>query len=121
MSDIPEGSGSLRWFLQRFSGIILAACLMTHVIVIHLTGGEVIDFKSVLVRIHSSIFWTIFYVIFLSNTLFHALNGVYEVIEDYKPPRWLKLFIKVLFWFAGIVSLYWGLFTLWEWISRQIV
>ncbi|MFA5794482.1 MAG: hypothetical protein WC980_05375 [Candidatus Brocadiia bacterium] len=121
MSETPKGAGGLRWFLQRFTGIILSACLITHVVVIHLTGGEVIDFKSVLVRIQSSLFWSIFYMTFLSSTLFHALNGVYEIIDDYKPPRWIKMSIAVGFWFVGVISLYWGGATLWEWITRQIV
>lgn len=116
-----KSGGGLRWFLQRFTGIILSACLITHVVVIHFLGGEVIDFKSVVARIQSSAFWSVFYIVFLTSTLFHALNGVYEIIEDYKPPRWLRISVIVIFWLAGLMATYWGIMTLVEWLSRKWV
>lgn len=120
---MPESSGisSWRWFLQRFTGIILSACLITHMVVIHFSGGEVIDFKSVLTRIQSNTFWTVFYIVFLTTTLFHALNGVYEIIEDYNPPRWLRISLAAGFWLVGMLATYWGIMTLVEWINRAII
>ena len=97
----------VRWFLQRLTAVILLVCLGVHVAVLHFTT-EPISFQFVINRIEGSIFWAIFYLVFLSSTLFHGLNGVYGVIVDYAPSDKFKRILTWLFWIAGSLSFVWG-------------
>ncbi len=108
LNNMPaRDDGLLRWFLQRLTAIILLACLGVHVTVLHFTS-EPINLEFVINRIEGSIFWAIFYLVFLSSTLFHGLNGLYGVIVDYAPSRNLKRLLTWLLWIIGSVSFVWG-------------
>ena len=100
-----------RWFLQRLTGLLLALFLITHIVVLHFSGNSPVDFKIVVSRLANP-FWLIFYILFLTNTIFHALNGLYGVIEDYNPSRALRLFLSVVLWSIGLIAIIWGIYVL---------
>jgi succinate dehydrogenase hydrophobic anchor subunit len=104
----------LRWVLQRLTGLLLVLGLGTHTIVIHFSGHSPIDVNVVQDRL-KDVFWLVFYVVFLAATLFHGLNGVYEVIDDYKPGRSFRIFVSIILWGAGLLALVWGLIVLMKW------
>jgi succinate dehydrogenase hydrophobic membrane anchor protein len=103
--------GFYRWFLQRLTGLLLAVFLITHTVVLHFSGNSPIDFKVVVARLTNSL-WLLFYVLFLTNAIFHALNGVYGVIEDYNPSRTLKVSLSAILWVMGLLAVVWGIYVL---------
>lgn len=108
---MTKDRGFCRWFLQRLTGLLLALFLIIHIVVIHFSGNSPIDFKIVANRLADT-FWLIFYILFLTNTIFHALNGLYGVIEDYNLSRSLRLFLSIILWAIGLVALIWGIHVL---------
>ena len=110
----------IRWLLQRLTGLILVLGLGTHTIIIHFSGHSPVDVNVVHERLKDT-FWLLFYVVFLGATLFHGLNGLYEVIDDYKPSRGLQIFLGVMMWCAGCAALIWGLIVLMAWRNVVII
>lgn len=108
----------LRWFLQRITGLLLAVCLITHTVIIHFSSHSPIDVNVVHDRLKDT-FWLVFYIIFLSSTLFHGLNGFYEVIDDYKPSHGVQILLGIILWGTGLIALLWGVYVLASW--RNIV
>jgi len=105
----------LRWFLQRLTGLGLAFFLSVHIITQHFTVMDVVNFHNVVNRIQSSILWLIFYFLFLVFILWHGLNGVYEIVNDYTPSRGLRLFIGWGCWLIGLAASGWGCYVLINW------
>jgi len=100
-----------RWLMQRVTALVLVVCLGVHTVVMHFTHGSAIDLIAVTDRLHNPL-WFIFYLVFLASTMFHVLNGVYEVINDYRPGPVLKLLVMVAFWGAGVIATGWGMYAL---------
>jgi len=106
--------GLWRWLFQRITAILLVVLLAIHIITLHFSHQE-FNFKSVVERIQSNYSWVIFYGLFLVVGLWHGLNGVYQVIEDYKPSKGFKNFLIFILWLGGIVLFVWGLRVLLSW------
>lgn len=104
----------LRWFLQRITGLLLVACLGTHTVILHFTGHSPVDMNVVHDRLKDS-FWLVFYIVFLSSTLLHGLNGVYEIVDDYKPSHGVQILLGIILWGAGLIALLWGVYVLVAW------
>ena len=124
----------MRWLLQRITGLLLAACLITHTVIIHFSGHSPVDMNVVHDRLKDN-FWLIFYAVFLGSTLFHGLNGFYEVIDDYKLPlkrdgkgrvlsdpssHRLQALLGVVLWGVGLIALAWGVYVLVQWHNLAI-
>ncbi|MBI4712478.1 MAG: hypothetical protein HY762_04135 [Planctomycetes bacterium] len=107
----------VRWFLHRVTGVALAACLIVHTIVIHLSGESAINLHTVSGRIQDSLLWGVFYLVFLGAVLFHGLNGVYEIIIDYAPPVLVKNGAAILFSLIGLLAFVWGIVVLVSWYA----
>ena len=106
----------LSWFLQRISGLFLAFFLITHLNVHHLfhdinTEG-IIDFASVQANLTSSVWWQVYYFLFVPLIAFHAMNGIWAIIADYRPSGRLAMTLKILFWVVGFILTAVGALTL---------
>jgi succinate dehydrogenase hydrophobic membrane anchor protein len=94
------------WLFQRVTGIFLAFFLILHFQVLHFTKDWKIDFSLVTQRLEST-WWVIFYLIFVPAGLFHAFNGAWQVIHDYRPKAGIQKTVKTLLWILGIaISVY---------------
>jgi succinate dehydrogenase / fumarate reductase membrane anchor subunit len=102
----PGGSGAGVWFFQRISGVVLLLLLGLHFLVQHFTGGGDVTRMGVLARLASP-WWLWFDVFFAALALYHGLNGVWMVTEDYLHKNWQRLLI-----WAGLVTMGLGLFAL---------
>ncbi|MBI5777843.1 MAG: hypothetical protein HZA49_00105 [Planctomycetes bacterium] len=109
----------IRWLLQRITGLLLVLGLGTHTIVIHFSGHSPIDVNVVHDRLKDT-FWLVFYIVFLAATLFHGLNGFYEVIDDYKPSQRLRALLGLALWGIGLLALVWGIYVLMAWSNLVI-
>ena len=106
------GKGSAYgWLLQRITGIFLAFFLILHILVLHFTKDWRIDFSLVTSRLENT-GWVIFYLIFVPAGLFHAFNGAWQVIHDYRPKAGTVKTVKALLWILGIAISVWGYYLI---------
>jgi succinate dehydrogenase hydrophobic membrane anchor protein len=111
---ITKGAG-WGWLVQRITGIGLAFFLIVHTQALHFTPNWRLDFSVVTQRVQSSTLWVIFYVLFVPFGLFHALNGLWQVVHDYRPNAGLSKAVKTLFWIIGLAVSVWGFIVLSKW------
>jgi succinate dehydrogenase hydrophobic anchor subunit len=116
MSEKVSTISALSWFLQRISGILLAFFLLTHINVHHffhdITTHGIINFDSVRENLASSFWWKAYYFIFVPFVVFHALNGLWQIIADFRLSPSASIIVKTLFWILGIVLIVIGAMTL---------
>lgn len=106
----------LTWFMQRITGLFLGFFLLTHINVHHLfhdiTTQGLISFESVSENLASSVFWKIYYFLFVPMVVYHAINGIWQIIADFRPSGGAAILIKSLLWILGIVLIVIGATTL---------
>lgn len=107
----------LRWLFQRLTGLLLVIFLLIHIITIHFTAADAVSLQSVIERVHNNFFWFVFYTVFVLTTLWHGFNGLYEVVDDYKPSAFWNFLVVWGVWIIGIVLFLWGLRVLLMWYT----
>jgi len=118
MNQTVATRGAFFWLFQRVTGIFLAYFLITHVKVQHWDfdftkyPGGLLDFQFVIERLQGSMAWVVFYFFFIISALFHGLNGLWAIILDFRPPRGVQIAWLTIIWAAGILTAFWGFFTL---------
>jgi len=116
MDDKLSNQSVLAWFLQRLTGIFLGFFLITHINIHHLfhniTTEVIIDFASVHENLSSSVFWKIYYFLFVPIVVFHALNGIWQIIADFRPSGTAAVLIKGLLILLGVLLIVIGAMTL---------
>jgi len=116
MAERVSSQSALTWFLQRISGILLAFFLITHLNVHHLfhniTTEGIINFNSVRENLSSSVWWQVYYIVFVPFIVFHALNGLWQIMADFRLSHGATVFMKTIFWLLGIVLIVVGTMTL---------
>jgi len=109
------------WLAQRITALFLVYFLFTHIDFNHLiqwAQGEygwtgLIDFSFVRARLQSgSVFWMIFYFLFIPVCVFHAMNGLWGIIADYRPSPRLGKFLQVVLILIGLALTYFGASTM---------
>ncbi len=104
------------WMFQRLSGLFLGFFLVTHLNVHHLfhdiTSTGLINFDTVRTNLASSGFWKVYYSLFVPFVVFHALNGLWAIIADYRIPGKLSILIKAVFCIFAAALIITGFFTL---------
>lgn len=102
---------TLGWFLQRITAIFLAFGLLVHFWVLHFVIERPVTFAKVQERMLTP-GWVIFDLLLLVFVLYHALNGLWNIIIDYNPS---PAFRKVLGWgifIFGLALLIIGIYAL---------
>ncbi|MEW6014679.1 MAG: hypothetical protein AB1690_05105 [Candidatus Zixiibacteriota bacterium] len=113
MAEKVSNQSLVTWFLQRLSGLFLAFFLFTHINVHHFLHREgLIDFAVVVERLSGSFWWKVYYLLFVPFCVFHALNGIWAILADYRPSGGFSLTMKALFWVIGIALSVVGAMTL---------
>jgi succinate dehydrogenase / fumarate reductase membrane anchor subunit len=109
--DLKRGSAT-GWLWQRITGVFLAFFVVVHLNVLHFSQRQLIDFNVVSQRLKSSNWWVIFYVVFILAVLFHGLNGVWQIIHDYRPRPQTQKAIKVFLWIVGIIATVYAVYAI---------
>lgn len=116
MAEKSSSQSLWTWMFQRISGLFLAFFLVTHLNVHHLfhdvTTAGLINFESVRANLASSGFWKVYYFLFVPFVVFHALNGIWAIIADYRMSGTISILIKSLFWIIAAALIITGFFTL---------
>ena len=106
MAERVSNQSLWTWLLQRISGLFLAFFLVTHLNVHHLfhdiTTAGIINFSLVRENLASSGWWQVYYFLFVPFVVFHALNGLWGIIADYRVSGQATVLLKVLFWIVGL-------------------
>lgn len=107
-----QTSGVWAWILQRITAVLLVVLLGTHIFVLHFVPANMtITFAGVAVRFQSALYMMIDSGL-LAVGLYHALNGVRNVLFDFVIADGTRRVLNILFWIVGIVFLLWGAYAL---------
>jgi succinate dehydrogenase / fumarate reductase membrane anchor subunit len=106
----PQGVWA--WIWQRITAVLLIVLLGTHIFVLHFVPANMtINFGGVALRFQSALYMVIDSGL-LAVGLYHALNGVRNVIFDFIIADGTRRVLNGLFWIIGIVFLLWGAYAL---------
>lgn len=110
-------TGAIAWLFQRITAVILFVLLMAHYIGYHFLskgvakGGKHITYNEVKTLMSSPLFNLIQF-IFLLTALYHGINGIWMVVEDYISNKGWRIFIYSLLIIVGISLLFIGTMTI---------
>ena len=110
-------TGAIAWLFQRITAVILFVLLIAHYIGYHFLskgispGGDQISYKEVK-SLMSSPFFNLLQFLFLITALYHGINGIWMVIEDYISNKGWRLFLYSLLIMVGISLLFVGTLTI---------
>ena len=99
----PTGGPELwSWLFMRLSGLALLVLALGHLIIMHLINNvDGIDYNFVASR-YAHWFWRGYDLLMLVLAMFHGLNGIHILIDDYiHPPAWHRLATTTLHLVGG--------------------
>ena len=108
----PKPQGVWAWILQRITAALLLVLLGTHIAIMHFIPANLsINFIGVAARMQS-----VLYLIvdggLLAVGLYHALNGVRNVLFDCVVKQGPRRAINTVMWIMGIGFTLWGAYAL---------
>jgi len=106
-------SGAIAWLLQRVSAIILFIILMYHFIFYHFISKGLYPWKEVVTKMQSPWF-NLLQFIFLLTALYHGLNGIWMVTEDYIHCKTWRMIIFSLLLLGGLALFFVGILTVFK-------
>ena len=106
-----KSGGEFSWFFQRLSGTILVVILLLHFFTLHFTAGGKITFEVIALRLSKS-FWKTFDIVFLALALWHGLNGIRLVCDDYLNNWKWRTLILISLYTIGIIFFTFGSLTI---------
>lgn len=111
--DFKETSktGAALWLLQRLSAVVLFVIVIIHFVTYHFISKGLTPWKDVVAKMQSPWF-NLFQFIFLVSALFHGLNGIWMVTEDYIHGRFWRIVIFSLILLVGLSLLFIGTVTI---------
>lgn len=105
-------AGAVAWLLQRVSAVILFVLLLFHFVTYHfLTQTRSVSYRQVLERAQSWWFPLLQFA-FLVTALYHGLNGIWSVLEDYTRSKFWRLVWYGLLVTVGAALLFVGTLTI---------
>jgi succinate dehydrogenase / fumarate reductase membrane anchor subunit len=104
-------TGAVAWLLQRITAVILFALLIIHFVTYHFIAKGVYPWKEVVAKMQSPWF-NLMQFIFLVTALYHGLNGIWMVTEDYIHGRILRMIVYSLILLVGLTLFFIGTATI---------
>jgi succinate dehydrogenase / fumarate reductase, membrane anchor subunit len=105
-----SSAGGPGWILQRLSAIFLIYGMFAHFWLQHIANQGKVDLEFVRARLASSS-WQVFDILLLLAVVYHAFNGIYNVIGDYKVSAKLRLGLSWLLILVGAVIIFYGTYA----------
>jgi len=88
--------GGWSWLFQRLSGVYLLAIIIIHFWFIHYSGTGELTYQNVASRLATP-FWKTIDVSFLLLALYHGLNGIWAITQDWiKRDGWRMLIYAII-------------------------
>ncbi|HJN86521.1 MAG: succinate dehydrogenase [Dehalococcoidia bacterium] len=119
-----DPSGFWPWFFQRVSGLLLIFFLAVHIWMAHFSGiADVIDgrreelvlFDIVERRLAQGLFVFVDFSL-LALVLFHGLNGVRNILLEWRPAAERRRPITAGLWLLGVATFAYGAWALLQFI-----
>jgi len=102
---------SLLWLAQRASAMILAVCIIVHLITVIYAVNDGLSAQEILNRTRGNLFWGAFYLVFVGAVAVHAPIGLRAILSEWAHWRGRSLDLGVLA--VGVVLAAAGLRAVW--------
>jgi len=104
--------GAIAWLLQRISAAIVFVLLMLHFVTYHfLSRGKAPAYGDVMAKV-TSWWFPLLQLVFVTCALYHGLNGVWNIVEDYVSSRFWRLVCYGLILAVGLALFCLGTLTI---------
>jgi succinate dehydrogenase / fumarate reductase membrane anchor subunit len=107
-----NGWETFSWWFFRISGVGLIFLAIIHLIIMHVTNDVSATGYNFVAQRYENPFWRGYDLLLLTLALFHGLNGLRIVIDDYVKSRGWRLavqsslfLIAVSFWLLGSMTI----------------
>ena len=108
---IKRNKGAMAWFFQRITALYLFVFLIAHFVIMHFIGTGEVTYETVAPRLSSPL-WKAGDILFLIFALYHGINGLWQVLEDYVRSRGLRMFLYAVVITIAVVLLVVGVITI---------
>jgi fumarate reductase subunit C len=104
----------LVWGAQRVSAMVLAVCVIVHLVTIIYAVRNGLSAAEILGRTRGSIAWGAFYALFVAAVAVHAPIGVRNILAEF---GWRGRGVDVLMMALALTLAMWGLRAVWAVVS----
>ncbi len=104
----------LLWGAQRISAMLLAVCVIVHLITIIYAVRNGLSATEILGRTRGSVAWGGFYALFVAAVAVHAPIGVRNICAEF---GWRGRGVDVLMFVLALTLAMWGLRAVWAVVS----
>ncbi|MBK9331944.1 MAG: succinate dehydrogenase, hydrophobic membrane anchor protein [Ignavibacteria bacterium] len=104
---VSKNSGSGSWVVQRITGLALVVLMIGHYILMHYQPESGHTYEAVLARMQFS-WYRIIDLSFLVLGMYHGLNGVWNILRDYKMQPWARISVLSGIILFGLAFVAWG-------------
>jgi succinate dehydrogenase / fumarate reductase membrane anchor subunit len=110
----PGSTGweTFSWYFFRVSGVALIFLAILHLVIMHVVNDVSATGYDFIVRRYANPFWRVYDLVLLTLALFHGLNGLRIVCDDYIRTRGWRLtvqsalfLIAITFWLMGSMTI----------------
>jgi succinate dehydrogenase / fumarate reductase membrane anchor subunit len=106
------GWETFTWWFMRVSGVALIFLALIHLLLMHVINDVSATGYDFIVHRYANPFWRIYDLLLLTLALFHGLNGLRVVTDDYIANRGTRLAVQSLvflmalvFWLTGTLTI----------------
>ena len=104
----------LLWGAQRASAVVLALCVIVHLITIIYAVRNGLSAAEILGRTRGSVAWGGFYALFVAAVAVHAPIGVRSIFAEM---GWRGRGVDILMFVLALTLMMWGLRAVWAVVS----
>lgn len=104
----------LLWGAQRASAVVLALCVIVHLITIIYAVRDGLSAAEILGRTRGSVAWGGFYALFVAGVAVHAPIGVRNILAEF---GWRGRSVDILMFVLALTLAMWGLRAVWAVVS----
>lgn len=96
----------LLWGAQRISAMLLAVCVLVHLITIIYAVRNGLSASEILGRTRGSVAWALFYALFVVAVAVHAPIGMRNILAEF---GWRGRGVDVLMFVLALTLVMWGM------------
>jgi fumarate reductase subunit C len=104
----------LLWGVQRASAMVLAVCVLVHLVTIIYAVRNGLSAAEILGRTRGSFVWGGFYALFVAAVAVHAPIGVRNILNEF---GWRGRGVDTLMFVLALSLAMWGLRAVWAVVS----
>jgi succinate dehydrogenase / fumarate reductase membrane anchor subunit len=100
------------WWFFRVSGVALILLVVIHLILMHVTTDVSATTYDFVAHRYANPFWRLYDLLLLTLALFHGLNGLRLISDDYIKARGVRLTVvstllvtALFFWLLGMITI----------------